>query len=614
MAKMIPSNLEEFTTEGEGRFYQFVEKVAKPDSQFLCWYCPDINGREPDFVLFSQQTGLFIFEVKDWALDQVRVANSQYFELSMGVRTERKKSPYHQAREYLEELRVKIKADGHFMATDPMHAGSLSIPINYGVVFPNIAKHEYVEKGYGTVISPDRILFWDDLHPQSEICLDTSGQCFLLKLQSMSPFKFGFSLSNADINRLRKVIFPEVRIELPERGGKAAYLDHIQRVKMLDSLQEAIARRYDTGHHIIIGPSGSGKTLVLVHKAAFLFKYNPSIKHILFVCFNITLVNYLKRLLADKGVPLGKDGVEVLHFFELCSKILGEEIHYEKEDLTYYQTVTGLTLDRLRELSPQYDAILVDEGQDFSDDMYNVITSLLNKKTNNLTIALDDNQTIYTNRQSWKELGIQAKGRVHRISNIYRNTEEISNFAKKFKGSKGEVPKEKTQPELFEDFFEYHGPRPEIKRFPNVEEIASFVADKVKKLHNEDGYPYSDIAIIYTIRAFDGNAAGTTLPKIFQAALESKGIMSNWISEDYRSKKSYDITTNSVTISTIHSSKGLDYACVFLVGLDLLKPGDPWSEEQIHSLTYVGLTRARYHLIIPYANETPVIAKLRSSL
>jgi len=138
---MIPSNLEEFTTEGEGRFYEFLAKVAKPDSQFLCWYCPDINGREPDFVLFSQQTGLFIFEVKDWALDQVKVANSQYFELSMGGRTERKKSPYHQAREYFDELREKFKADGHFIARDPMHAGSLSIPINYGVVFPNIAKH-----------------------------------------------------------------------------------------------------------------------------------------------------------------------------------------------------------------------------------------------------------------------------------------------------------------------------------------------------------------------------------------------------------------------------------------------------------------------------------------
>jgi hypothetical protein len=33
-----------------------------------------------------------------------------------------------------------------------------------------------------------------------------------------------------------------------------------------------------------------------------------------------------------------------------------------------------------------------------------------------------------------------------------------------------------------------------------------------------------------------------------EQAPESKGILNNWVSEDYRSKKTYDITTNSVTI------------------------------------------------------------------
>ncbi len=37
-------------------------------------------------------------------------------------------------------------------------------------------------------------------------------------------------------------------------------------------------------------------------------------------------------------------------------------------------------LSRLKERDLKYDAILVDEGQDFSDDMYKVITSLLNRK------------------------------------------------------------------------------------------------------------------------------------------------------------------------------------------------------------------------------------------
>ena len=72
--------------------------------------------------------------------------------------------------------------------------------------------------------------------------------------------------------------------------------------------------------------------------------------------------------------------------------------------------------------------------------------------------------------------------------------------------------------------------------------------------------------------------------------------MSQWVSEDYRAKRAYDITTDKVSISTIHSAKGLDYACVFLLGLDGL-PSASWSEEQIRRLVYVGITRARHRLV-----------------
>jgi len=47
MATMIPHNVERFATDGEKAFYAFLEKVAKPDAQYLAWYTPDIEGREP---------------------------------------------------------------------------------------------------------------------------------------------------------------------------------------------------------------------------------------------------------------------------------------------------------------------------------------------------------------------------------------------------------------------------------------------------------------------------------------------------------------------------------------------------------------------------------------
>jgi hypothetical protein len=37
MATMIPVDIEEFETEGEKAFYEFLEGVAKPDAHYLRW-------------------------------------------------------------------------------------------------------------------------------------------------------------------------------------------------------------------------------------------------------------------------------------------------------------------------------------------------------------------------------------------------------------------------------------------------------------------------------------------------------------------------------------------------------------------------------------------------
>ena len=60
MATMMPSDIEEFETEGEKAFYKFLEGVAKPDAHYLCWYLPEINGNEPDFLpQLSEKSGYF---------------------------------------------------------------------------------------------------------------------------------------------------------------------------------------------------------------------------------------------------------------------------------------------------------------------------------------------------------------------------------------------------------------------------------------------------------------------------------------------------------------------------------------------------------------------------
>ena len=398
---MIPENVETFKTDGEMRFYRFLDAVAKPDSSFLAWYTPDVRGKEPDFILYSDSVGLVIFEVKDWAVDQIVEADPHQFVLQMGNKESARKNPMQQAGDYRDDVMDKIKADGLLLSKDPRHHGNVKIPISSGVVFPNINKLEYVKKGFGAVVSEDKIFFWDDLNENSDICSDESGKCFQKAILKKFEPKFRFSISQKEFHHLRQLLFPVVRIDLPERDTKNGYTHRIERLRVLDHNQEVIARKFDGGHRIISGPSGSGKSLVLVHKAAFLKQYNSDIENILFVCYNITLVNYIKRLLAEKQVPLGDGGVTVCHFYELCAKIIGEEVAYENEDSDYYELILQEALSKLEEYETKYDAILVDEGQDFSTDMLKLVTALLNPATNNLTVALDDNQNIYRPEGGW---------------------------------------------------------------------------------------------------------------------------------------------------------------------------------------------------------------------
>ena len=140
---MIPGDIEEFETEGEKAFYRFLEKVGKPDVHYLCWYTPDINGNEPDFLLYCEDVGLVIFEVKDWVLRQIEEANPHQFLLKIRGKTESRKNPFQQAHGYLMSMKDKIQKDGRLISKEPTYFGNPKIPLSCGVVFGRIASSRF---------------------------------------------------------------------------------------------------------------------------------------------------------------------------------------------------------------------------------------------------------------------------------------------------------------------------------------------------------------------------------------------------------------------------------------------------------------------------------------
>lgn len=583
MATMFPSEVTSFTTPGEGEVYRFLKNFALPDEDFLAWYSLDIDKKEPDFILFSPECGLIVIEVKGWVVDQIVYADPKTVVLRQNGQEKSYTHPQAQARGYVNRLLNLLNS-----RTTEWHNGkpAFPCPITSAVVYTNITHREFEESGLAPVMDGQYVLCKDDINEPSPLVYDVTGRAFRLWLREHFPPLFPFSLSNEQIDWMRGVIFPVVRIELPQRGAAGSGMTQQETILALDREQENMARYLRAGKILLMAPAGSGKSIVLTHQASQLPHTNRKVRRILFTCFNHSLAGYIRRMLALKRVRLGADGVEVIPFYDVCERILDRPMAHERETAEYYAQSVQETLQRLEgghPLKGHWDAILVDEGQDFSADMARVLLALA-PSSGIMCIAQDSNQRIYDNAmQSWEDLGLPDM-KVVRLRRQYRNTRSIAKMAATLIN----------KPNLLDQFAGTEGEPPLWIEGPEWPTIVGKVADAVADLVRNNT-PMREIAILYVKARVPGV---DSLPDALRAALEERSVLSRWASEDEHSKRRYDITTDSVTISTIHSVKGLDFAHVFFLGLDILQSGS----EHDRQLGYVGMTRARESLTLVQLN------------
>jgi len=70
------------------------------------------------------------------------------------------------------------------------------------------------------------------------------------------------------------------------------------------------------------------------------------------------------------------------------------------------------------------------------------------------------------------------------------------------------------------------------------------------------------------------------------------------------SKRSFQKEDGKVKISTIDSSKGLDFQAVFIVNVDSMPFPLEEDKEREVSLFYIGMTRAKQYLCLSYSDES----------
>lgn len=86
--------------------------------------------------------------------------------------------------------------------------------------------------------------------------------------------------------------------------------------------------------------------------------------------------------------------------------------------------------------------------------------------------------------------------------------------------------------------------------------------------------------------------------------MEKEQIPYYWLAEDETTKRKFSRDEETVKISTIESSKGLDFQAVFIVNVDNMPFALEEDREREVSLLYIGMTRAKEYLCLSYSGES----------
>lgn len=591
-------------TAGERRFAERLKTLLEND--YLVWYEPTAGTtrRHPDFVVLHPSRGLLLLEVKDWKLETIRAINAKTVELLTTQGLVTKPNPLEQARQYAHNIVNKLKADPALSIPEGKYRGNLICPWGYGVVLTNITRRQFEamgEEAMRETILPEHRLICKD-----EMTSSTDPEAFQERLWGMFEFSFGNRLTKPQIDRIRYHMFPEIRVDTPGELFPADDAETVDEtvpdiVRVLDLQQEQLARSLGGGHRVIHGVAGSGKTLILGYRCQQLAQ--AAVKPVLVLCYNIVMASKLRSLLQGRELA-GK--VEVAHFHGWCTQQLQHycpDLQFNGNDAWKHRVEAVIdAVDKGWIPRAQYDAVLIDEGQDFEPEWLRLITQMVDPKSDSLLFLYDDAQSIYSRGLgfSLSSVGIKAKGRTTILKINYRNSREILEFAHCFlERFAGDASSEDKQTQHIDPkACGVSGPSPLVREERSFDDEIMFAVRCIRKWRN-NGIALNDIGVFYTEKW-----QGSRLVR----KLNNEGIPCHW-AQTGQYKAKYDARQDKVLLTTIHSAKGLEFRRVLLVGVGELGEASDRVQKDA-KLLYVGMTRAREGLVITASKKTPFVEAL----
>jgi len=262
-----------------------------------------------------------------------------------------------------------------------------------------------------------------------------------------------------------------------------------------------------------------------------------------------------------------------------------------------------------------YDAILIDEAQDFPSIWFTcILEALQDPLDGDLLIVCDGNQGVrLIGAVSWKSLGIRAAGRtIHQAFDLdrnYRNTKEILKLAQHFtakniKNSEDSISIVPVDPSQAMR----RGPRPilyackdhadECQRIVHI--IRRLLDGKIKFLNKAVKVRPQDIGILY-----HGIPKSERDP--FKGFIDDLGKVApvTWLNRNREARTK--VFEQSIKVQTVYSAKGLQYRVVFVMWADQFTPRHPDDRDHEERLLYVALTRASDILVVTYSETNEFI-------
>lgn len=290
------------------------------------------------------------------------------------------------------------------------------------------------------------------------------------------------------------------------------------------------------------------------------------------------------------------------------------QVLLDEAGLSDWSDIPLVGLQKITEspLADPYDDVILDEGQDLSPVQLRLTRALIRggdpRSRRSYMVLADASQTIYNRGFSWKDAGIEAVGRTSILRKNFRNTRQVAAAAARLIEQNTLLKKER---EFIEPVWSHRiGARPRVVCCDLEDREMRFVCEEMLDLIGGGHFRLSDFAVLCPTNG---------LCRQYCDELSRRGIPNV-----FHRDQAFDILKESVKVMTIHSSKGIEFPVVFVVGVrrgliprHIDRSGLDEEEalldyERFRTLLYVAMTRAAENLFLvtTAGKESPFLGEI----